>query len=100
MVSFSSHLLLSFPQLVSNYCEVSRSYGKAAMISCESYHYPWNSVLLGTEELQWRGKKPSNQCHPSLLQFIWKHNTGGWNIDGASSSWEGSGFAQGNRDYS
>lgn len=51
------------------------------------------------------GKAPldqtSTQCHPSLLQFSWKHSTGGWSTDdGASSSREGSGFAQGSRDYS
>lgn len=51
------------------------------------------------------GKAPleqtSTQCHPSLLQFSWKHSTGGWSTDdGASSSREGSAFAQGSRDYS
>lgn len=46
-------------------------------------------------------EQTSTQCHPSLLQFSWKHSTGGWSTDdGASSSREGSGFAQGSRDYS
>lgn len=67
--------------------------------------------VLGTKALQWRKETldqttcwwlTSIQYHPSLLQFTWKHNAGGWlwimPADGASDSHEGSGFAQGNGD--